>query len=412
MNLIIIIAHCLLHLGCALYFYKKDGVSVRSFLYSYISCFCLGGVLLLYTNKYFDVMENPHFSKNDLLPIIPYCFNFIFTYFILQIWKSFNATSFDVDIKPVNNKIIQFAYGIGISYIILKIFQFTITIRYGMGHTHDLGAEELDEIFYSSFRPLLLINYLGRINNIVILPYLIAFFFIGFHKCFFDFKRVVNILTLYAVSSILTGAVGGSRALMLFSFFNVVFFIVVFWKWIPILWKKKFVTISIIVLCLFVIIFSIIGSERFSRHSGFDNVLRYFGESYLNLGFEFYNNLLQHTDGMFCFGTFIKNNSVYSLHDLTGTNAWWFQTLYGCLYIDFGLFIPFLFPFILLICMRLLFSRHRKITKLGNVAIILFMFKQSYLIPFGFHLSFLDMFFLLLMLLIPRFLDKYFVKNV
>lgn len=412
MNLSIILCNSLLYIVTSIFFLKKEGVCIHSFLWLYMTLFTLGSVYLLGSGLYFYVMDYPDFTDKEKLSVLPYLFNYLFCLLFTEPIKRISITRF----RPkyiytnFNRRFINFLLIIESFYILLKLYQSIFVYTIGFGNFHDLGGTVQDEILYGGNKILQYFNYLGRFVNMVFMPYVLFHQITGYLTHQISPKRLLVILTMYGLSSILVGVVSGSRASMFFAILNILFFFIFYFSKL----NKKLVRHSLVVLvlflCGFIVVSSIITRQRFVNSgtmTAHDNIARYLGEANLNLGFEYWNHVFKHTEGSFVFQDFKKLSSP-DLRNYIGVHPEWFQTSYGCFFIDYGPIIPVIIALFLFLLGKIMFPLKMKTI---NLSLGFYYFSYCYLLPFGVIYNKMDLYIFLTILILIPIMDKFFTKR-
>lgn len=180
----------------------------------------------------------------------------------------------------------------------------------------------------------------------------------------------------YSISLLLKGVVGGSRGDMFFSLLEITFYYLLFKDYIGDSIKRKIRNLAIIVLALIVILTMSITTERFgeSNVTVFDSILRYLGEMWPNLGYEYWDRVNEHPYGEFLFSTFGPNEDKIRIYWFykTGVHTWWFFTILGRLYFEYGKFLAVLIIlFIGSIIKKIL---DKKLYYLADIGFIVFLY--------------------------------------
>lgn len=406
-SILLIALNAIVYLLTSIYFYKKDGLTIHSFLWFYISLFALGSVNLLRNGLYFRVMESHQFSPSDQISIVPYILCYILNFIMLYPIRKIRIAN--ISYLPHRGKyvdqLIDFVLIIEILYLVLKMCQMTVVLSYGLGAFHDLGSDSQNQILYGSYRFLQYFNYLGRYVNTVIMPMLLAYQLLAYKNHLERFGKFKILFYLFCLNSCLVGLVAGSRATITFGFLNILFFCILFKNIYPRSFFKKLKGLFIFFLAFFLFLFVVIALQRMGDEmTGYESMARYSGESFLNLGYEYWNLCMQHTKGLITFGSFIPGSKDLAYY-LSNVHTYWFATVYGYLFVDFGPYIPLLFAFLLSISINKFIKKGFTISKL---CLILYYYQLCYQIPFGWSFNALDVFMVVSMIILPYIVSKLF----
>lgn len=407
---IIILINFILYFATTCYYIKQEGLTIRSFLWSYLTIFTLGSVYLLSTGLYFKVMDYPHFTPDEEISILPYLLNYIFCFIFLSLTPRIKPKNFRLNFcytKRSRLYILNFLI-IEYLYLLLKILQSIIVYFYGFGNFHELGKEAQNAILYGGMPWLKYINYLGKFVNVVIMPYLIFYCFTIYHKGMMKYSIFLSIFILYTCNSIFVGIVAGSRASMLFGLLNAIFFFVLLYRHIKYKSRKKILIRGIFIMCILLIITHNITKERFQDKETMtisENIARYMGEANLNLTYEYFNHLYRHTNGRCTFGGFYDNEH-YNIDYVMGVHPEWFKTAYGCFFIDYGPYIPILLILGAILILKCLIRR--KNMRSRDFMLLFYYYTFCYWLPFNLTIEPFDLFMFFSMLITPVFLSKIF----
>lgn len=409
MPIIIIVSNFLLYACTTLFFYYKEGVTVRSFLWAYLTLFTMGSVYLLGTGLYFDVMDYPHFKDSESIEFYPYLLNYAFCFILLSLASRIKIENLNIHFKYTNSakQFIRIIVGIEIIYLLLKLSQVTITFSFGFGNFHELGEQQQNAILYGWFPLLRYVNYMGKFVNITIMPYLILYHFYGYKYNQISYKRFLFIFILFAINTLLVGVVSGSRASLFFGIMDVAFFVILLYRYLNKRIIRKIIALAIIILSALLLVTKSITDERF-RQAGVmtieENIARYLGEANLNLTYEYFNHLFHHTEGKCVFPEFF--NKQVDITNIMGTHVEWFKTAYGCLYIDYGEYMPLILCLILVI----IFGKivRSKGIETRDFMLLYYYYTWCHWLPFNLTISPFDIFILLSMVFIPMYIKKNF----
>jgi oligosaccharide repeat unit polymerase len=355
-----------LYFGTFLWSIKKYHVAISSLLWLVYSIFAAFSVYLCYTKLYWDYQETASSLTYSNLNILPYILNYICVFFIINPIKkiNYNNLSFNRIIYKKNDiNLLSFILVIELMYTILKLFQLKIAIIYGLGNMHDLGGNTIDNLYYGNNIILKYFNYIGKFCTKVIMPFIFIYIINGYIRKFISKRLLIVFTAFYVINTLIVGLTTGSRAELFFSMFTLISYIVLFWYKITLRNRKIITSFTILLFIIIYFFTSQITSQRVindkrSSISAVDNLIKYCGESYLNLGFEFWNNA-KFTNGNRMFGEILglfnhtqpKEDGYWIIY--TGTRIDYFKTIYGDLYVEFGIIKPVFFCLILSLIIKL-----------------------------------------------------------
>ena len=363
---------------------------------------------MLKTGIYEIVTEKDYCSESTKISWIPYVLNVVFTYILVKPLGLINLRNFKTVRGSLNQQgltIFNTCKIVCVLFMFLKMYQLFIVSSYGFGNFHDIGDEAQRSFLYGGNPLLYILNYAGRIINISIFPFFLTYLFFQWQKGCLRLDVYFKYFLLYAFNTISVGLVAGSRASMLYGFLDILFFLLVFWCWMPLKVKKYLVFGSITVLSIFLVVFLLISTQRFDNVPPIFNFLSYLGQSYLNLGFEFWNNLRAHTLGAITMGP-IFGVELPDYFETTGVHDDWFRTAYGAFFEDFGPVIPVFIALFLSKIFRM-FIKNGKNFGIEKIIAVLFYFQLCYQIPFGIAFDFFYIFSLFVIVIVPNYLKSY-----
>lgn len=321
------------------------------------------------------------YRNPEQLSIIPY----IFSYFMfLLLLKPFD-TKIHTEILTVrfsNRRIEMMIYFLSVSLILtlfvqlymnISSFSFAVLDDYGEMYRERSTGDVTRE--FSS--PILNFVYdksiaIGRI----LLPIVYSLLFMAIVGNRRKKKLKIGLVILITVEIILTKLVNANRGGMFFSTMTLTFFVATFYNsFIPkikrlvwILFGSGFVVLSIII--------SIVSVSRFDGDSveSSNQTLRYFGEPFPNLGYNIWGKEIRHPGGIRFFPSTSESLGLFKKQEFSGRNSkfnYWeryvgipmlnFKTIFGDLYIEFGVIGAFLFLSIGYFTMMFLIRRNKGI---------------------------------------------------
>lgn len=404
----IIISNALVHIIISIRSFKKEGLTLRSFIWLYLTVFTIASVFILKTGIYEIVMESDRCSESESISWMPYLLNIVFTYILVKPLGLINPQQFlnGIKVSLKGNDLIRKVLFVSFLFSLMKLYQLSVVSSIGFGNFHEYGRTVQLNFLYGGSVLLKGLNTIGRGVNICIAPFVVGYL-ISRWKCgSIRFNECVKFFALYAFNTISVGLVAGSRATMLYGFLDIIFFCLLFFNWFP--KKVRNIGVASILTALVgtIVIFVIIGGERFDGVPPIFNFLSYLGQSYLNLGFEFWKHLKVHTYGAITMGG-ILGIELPEYFATTGVHDDWFHTAYGSFFEDFGPIVPIL---IALLISKLFIKYIGKGRKMGieQIIVMLFYFQLCYQIPFGVGFDFFYIFSLFMVIWLPKYLKPIF----
>lgn len=341
-----------------IYFYKKYGFTICSFIWLLYSVFAAFSVYLCLSGLYWEVMFTSTYEFAPLSPI-PLFLNYLCVYLILMPLNKirFEKINFScINYSKRNWNIVYILFSIDIIYALIKLNQLRTAISVGFGNLHGMGGDYISALYYEGNIFLSLFNSIGRFTHIMIVPFVILFVVRAFKQAKCSKKFLFSYLIVFLFNSLSIGLTTGSRANLFFGIINLSFFIILFWRDLSRKFKKYIAYGLFFVSLILITVTAQITEERFGnnlKRSAMNSIYEYLGETFPVLGYEYWGNI-NHTGGERLFSEFyrlfddnLKNRDANYWYHLTGARMDWFKTLYGDLYVEFGPIIPVLILFII-----------------------------------------------------------------
>lgn len=228
--------------------------------------------------------------------------------------------------------------------------------------------------------------------------YIIQFLFLVKNK---NMKHVLMIFIAYLLL-LIPQILSANRGGMFFSTANIFFFIVLFWSDLSHKSKRFFLICllsALSVMSSFAVVISNARFEQMKNSDGTEQIFRYFGEPYPNLGFNIWDKNINHPYGSRMFPDYSafftgenlsknykggRNAGFYYWERFVGIPMLNFKTLFGDLYIEFGFFGVWCIAAIWIILLRMLKKGRGFI---GSVVLSFFAYQTCIWGLFGSNLS-------------------------
>lgn len=353
-------------------------------------------------NAYFFIMgilDGPKRLKG--LTIVPYILLYLtFWLFITPFRKlKVNKLSFE-EIGIPRYKLIKLAKLcciIQIIYILIKLYQVYLVSQIGFGNFKDLQGENsgIDaQLFYGGALGGLvkLFNYAGRLINLVFMPTLVIYSAYLYNRKQMSQKLFLWITLTYGIGLLLRGMVGGSRAIMFFSVMEMCFYYFLFSRYLNKKLKAKIIKWALLLLSCIIVITASITVERNEgigggRVSPIMNTLRYLGEMWPNLGLEYWNRVNIHPYGELLFSSFGNSNDDIGVDWFykTGAHTWWFFTILGRLYFEYGKLIAICIILLIALYIHKFFDKRK--FQLCDMGLVVFIYNFCVASLFTFSLD-------------------------
>ena len=337
---------------------------------------------------YYCVINDLHYSHDERLgcrvDIVPYIFAYLTNLLITSPFYRLDVKKIRISHITKMNFFKQFAGLMNIVFTIKLITSVLVLIvvvtTIGMGNAYYMIHEGtsilarypiLDKISWligliiPVFKPVYVIYYMQRlIEKKGSMSLNLYFFAIAF---------LPNFITDIAM---------GSKGGLFFSVFEMLFYYVLFRTAIPTNINKVILRIGsvlgmVLIINVFMISISRIDADvNNSDETGTEHVIRYIGEAFPNLGWEFYGKVKTNPNGARFFPEFFDEQKYSSQDDKfdywtpkTGVSMALFKTFWGDWYVEFGLWGSFIAIFILyILSKKLIFNQYWKLSKIPLVA--------------------------------------------
>lgn len=337
---------------------------------------------------YYCVINDLHYSHDERLgcrvDIVPYIFAYLTNLLITSPFYRLDVKKIRISHITKMNFFKQFAGLMNIVFTIKLITSVLVLIvvvtTIGMGNAYYMIHEGtsilarypiLDKISWligliiPVFKPVYVIYYMQRlIEKKGSMSLNLYFFAIAF---------LPNFITDIAM---------GSKGGLFFSVFEMLFYYVLFRTAIPTNINKVILRIGsvlgmVLIINVFMISISRIDTDvNNSDETGTEHVIRYIGEAFPNLGWEFYGKVKTNPNGARFFPEFFDEQKYSSQDDKfdywtpkTGVSMALFKTFWGDWYVEFGLWGSFIAIFILyILSKKLIFNQYWKLSKIPLVA--------------------------------------------
>lgn len=369
----VLVFNSIIYWATTFYYYKKYGVSLISFLWFYYSLFTIFGILLMVDDLYFRLQE---IDPSEEIHMLPYIFVYITFQLITLPLRRINQNSFLYSDRLYQNKfflkICKSLNLIAILYVIVKVFQVYLVTQIGFGEMHE---QEDDTIVYPGMLGSIMrvVNIIGRINNMIIMPIVIYYVLKGYAVKVFKGKFVARMTIPYILGVVLMGFVGGSRGAIFFGIMTLSFYYILFFYSIP---RRVHFGIWIPFLLFLLIAYNVsalIAEYRFNIDVN-DSILSYLGQMWPNVNYEVWGQSIQHPMGKRLFPQFFGNTG-YSSEDWfyqTNIKGWLFVTVWGTFYCEFGVFFSMLFFCFLFFLINSFVKKRLLIIEVGVLSYVYF----------------------------------------
>lgn len=376
----------------AFFFRYKYGFNLLTFLWFYYAFFSSCGCFLMLDDVYFVFQRA---DKSIPICVEPYIYLYLSFWAITWPLKAITINKISVNQSLFRNdkllSIVRKANILATVYVFVKLIQIYFVMQIGFGVVHDM--EDSTHIIYPGTAGMLLrfLNIIGRLNNMIIMPIVVLYIFKGYIAGCFTRRYTFKYIFPYCIGTILMGFVGGSRGAIFFGIMNVLFFFIILFDSLSSMIKRRLLVALVAFMAIIVIVVLQITTQRFEEQSDvvWYSILDYMGQMFPNINYKIWNQV-EHPMGMrmfpALFGSKSFNNDYWFYQN--NISGWLFSTLWGCLYIEFGKYVPL---FILLVYYKIIRRYLRKnIFYIYDVVIIMYIYYIAFSSLFNYALSSTD----------------------
>lgn len=313
-------------------------------MYFVVACI---GVFVFEIGLYQDEISD-HRSM-EYLSFIPYALMFVMMAVALYPLKAIPKFELGWEKRRISRCSVVFLFLI-LAHLLFYLYGFQFGLVTDAGDAYYMSASGDLGLRYGSDVEVIISKILRRLS-ICVMP---VFFYLQFYRISKNQQAMMALLFLvlgfcaYVIPPILNGSRGG----MFFDFFIMIYIYLNFSSEIPVKMKKllyAFVILVLLGLVFYALVVSVARAKGDSDVAVF-RIFRYFGEPFLNLGLVYWNSTDVHTYGVRFFPKVLEwvgglelPDSKYGAEGLRefwthiyGVNMYYFKTLFGDLYMEFG----------------------------------------------------------------------------
>ena len=342
----------------AVYTYRRyRHLNVYFLLILMISVIAFLGLFTVMNGIYYDTFLIKSSTK---LKIEPYFYCFIFYFFPL---RNIHIDSKSLDFlfnrngrSFVNSWIIFYTF-----YTLLKLYETSSTLVFGLGNAYEARHIDGDVLFfYDNIFLDKILNGYGYFLYNASYPVLLLYAFGAYKQRKIGKLKANYLLFLSLAPSFLTGLNEGSRGSLFAAILCNAFLLTLYWAFISNKIKETIKRYSIIIFAAITAVTLIITIQRTSSSESGSSILRYFGESFPNLGYNMYDKVSIHPMGLRFFPEIVwgdnppwvsTDDSYHYWENITGVPVINFKTFFGDLYIEFGLELAFIIIILMFLVM-------------------------------------------------------------
>lgn len=290
----------------------------------------------------------PDHRSVEYLSYLPYLMMFIMTFAVITPIK--NIRPFEIGWKDSYlNRVSNIFIVVQIVYIILFLHGFPFGSSTDLGDAYHMSTSGDLALRFRSDTEMVVYKIFRRLS-ICIGP---IFFYLQFARIVKNKKSLISLIYI-AVSfgiNIIPAILTGSRGSMFFNLVAMLFIYTIFHSSIPVKVRKRIygVAISFLGILAFYAIAISVARTKGDSDMAYERIFRYFGEPFVNLGLIYWDATDVHTYGLRFFPGAAKlvglelPDAKYGIDAMRefwskiyGVNMYYFKTLFGDLYLEFG----------------------------------------------------------------------------
>lgn len=340
--------------------YNRSKLTLYTFLWLEYAILALLGYYTVNVGIYSITNVNPY-----NLDILPYLFCFAFMWIIFYPFKNITLTNIPIPQSKNIRLLIKIWAVVTAAFLALKVSEASITVSTGLAEAyenrHVLGESLFD---YSGYPILRRINFFGNLFISTTNPFVVFYCVQNLNTKQEKTSFLYFLLVIAFLPSIVAGIGTASRGSIFNGFVKILFYALIFRDYVPEKTKKIAVTSFAVLLGIMAFYSLAITVARLSGKGvdEFDSIFRYFGECFPNLGAIFWDNVNTHPMGERLFPEFtgVDFSSNWDSADerflfwsnITGVPMLLFKTIFGDLYIEFGIIGAFIFAAVMTSVMK------------------------------------------------------------
>lgn len=351
----IFIVNALLYfLTFGFYFAKDRKLSIRAIVFLIYTVFACASIYAINIGIYFDAFGS--FSFNSL-SLTPYILNYLLVLLMAQGLQGLRSIKYDA--ISLNNKFIFFfelsIIALSLIYMVFQYMWNQLFSEVDLVDIYEAGHSwEQDYVFPDPLWNVIYFRSQQLLAFATPLIYIIEFMNLALNKN--TFKSMTIILLIFA-PKVLGCGMAGNRGGIVFAFASLAFFIMFFWPKLSAKLKRTIVVGGLAMILFGGIYLAAISFSRAGDDSekAVESAIRYFGESFPNLGWNIWAIDGSHLEGMRMYPTlydlFGGGAPEFEAEGVGGMQYYYeiisrwpiliFKTFFGDMYVEFGPVIPF-----------------------------------------------------------------------
>ena len=384
----VLLVNSLIYCLWTFFVYKKYGVvNIYFILVLMITSIAFLGLLTVVNGIYYDTFG---INSNTRLSYEPYILCFL-VYFIL--FYPLRALKLDYDsayfiYKKTFRQIIKGWAFFYTFYLLLLLYESILSIVGGLGNAYEMRHIEGESLYkYDSTFISYIIKGYGMFIYNASSPVVLFYSIVARKKNKISSRFSSYLIILCLVPSILSGIGMGSRGSLFATAVCYSFYATLFWNLFSQSTKRRILRYTLLALSLMIFFSMIITVQRVGSKDSGSSILRYFGESFPNLGYIMYDKVYMHPMGIRFFPELVfgdnmpwdsTDESYRYWENITGVPVIVFKTFFGDLYIEFGTILALVITIIMSVIMTILIRKKLNIIILPFLNYYIQMCAQSF----------------------------------
>lgn len=348
----VLLLNAIAYVGLFIYtLYKFKRINIYN---SVILAFTIVAVLGYITTKMgIQLVGFENFGER--VSIVPYICLFISVLLICTPLKKLESIEINENLMFSSslNKLMQFSVCVLFIVVAVKLYEFKLVMDQGIAEAYMSQHSEGTKLIEFSNPILSFIATKGMTYTDAIFPVMVYFYFCKLKFQIGSNMRTISTLILCFAPEVLESLCTGSKGMLLFNAFDMIFFFLYFERHVSSSIKKICIAIGAIAASILIFYTILIQNER----NDFDKtdklasevILRYLGEGMPNMG-DSYETIRMHPMGKRFFPVFTGGKQFKSAEDMadywgvkTNARVLNFKTIWGDAFVEFGIIGSFIF---------------------------------------------------------------------
>ena len=289
---------------------------------------------------------------------IPYLFQFVAVLLIVSPFKKCITPQANFSVFKSKNliKLFYFSSVIFVIVILVKLYEFELVLQQGLAEAYVARHSEGTRLIEFSNPVLTFFSTKGMSYVETVFPIMVYYYVYRIKFRIGSLLYNILLLLMCFIPEILDSLTTGSKGMLFFNAFDLVFFYLFFEHILPSKVKRSFILIGSLVFSFLIFYAVAIQESRNdydkSKKLASEVILRYLGESMPNLG-DLYEDTKVHPYGKRFFPVFTGGKTFSSAEEkaeywekVTKARVLNFKTIWGDSFIEFGIVGSFIFLFI------------------------------------------------------------------